>query len=117
MIVVSINLFRSDRSLNFKDVEVYMDEMVNAVVMYDISDNKRRNICAKLLNSYGTRVQYSVYEVFISPQKFEKLKNSLKIFCLDNESIIIYRLNSLCDKMTYGKEYAVEELAQNGIFL
>ena len=94
-----------------------MDDMVNAVVMYDISDNKRRNKCVKLLNSYGTRVQYSVFEVFLPPTKYEKLKKSLSVFSLDNESIIIYRLNSLCDKISYGKEYDMEKFVQSAIFL
>lgn len=43
------------------------------VVVYDVPDDKRRTKLAKFLEGYGRRVQYSVFECFLSLPKMEKL--------------------------------------------
>lgn len=47
------------------------------VVSYDIPDDKRRRKVAKLLEGYGRRAQYSVFECDISEEKREKLETLL----------------------------------------
>ncbi len=44
------------------------------VVVYDISDNKRRTKLHKRLQDYGTPVQYSVFECVLPAEDVEKMK-------------------------------------------
>jgi CRISPR-associated protein Cas2 len=67
------------------------------LICYDIEDNKRRTKLSDLLSGYGVRVNYSVFEIIISPVKFKKLlsqinqiadkKDNIRIYILDKESI------------------------------
>ncbi len=43
------------------------------VVSYDISNDRRRTKLASLLDKYGTRVNYSVYECELNERKLDKL--------------------------------------------
>jgi CRISPR-associated protein Cas2 len=43
------------------------------LVVYDVPDNKRRTKLAKFLEGYGRRVQYSVFECFLTLEEMEKL--------------------------------------------
>lgn len=49
------------------------------VVVYDIPDNKRRKKLADFLEGYGRRVQYSVFECFISLDKCNRFMKKSKI--------------------------------------
>ncbi|HAG81714.1 MAG TPA: CRISPR-associated endonuclease Cas2 [Cyanobacteria bacterium UBA12227] len=52
------------------------------VVVYDISDDKRRTKLSNFLEGYGRRVQWSVFECFLSlpemRQLYEKVKTLVK---------------------------------------
>ncbi|NJM99540.1 MAG: CRISPR-associated endonuclease Cas2 [Phormidesmis sp. RL_2_1] len=43
------------------------------VVVYDVPDDKRRTKLATFLEGYGRRVQYSVFECFLSLAEMRKL--------------------------------------------
>ncbi|NJN76802.1 MAG: CRISPR-associated endonuclease Cas2 [Synechococcaceae cyanobacterium RL_1_2] len=43
------------------------------VVTYDITDNKRRQKVAHILEGYGSRVQFSVFECHLSRKQYGKL--------------------------------------------
>ncbi|MDJ0901648.1 MAG: CRISPR-associated endonuclease Cas2 [Xenococcus sp. MO_188.B8] len=43
------------------------------LVVYDIPDNKRRTKLANFLEGYGRRVQYSVFECFLSFVQMQEL--------------------------------------------
>lgn len=47
------------------------------LICYDIVQDRRRNRVAKILESYGMRVQKSVFEVFLTPEQFGKLHQRL----------------------------------------
>jgi len=47
------------------------------VITYDISNNKARTKIVKILESYGFRVQESVFEIEVSKSQFERLKKWL----------------------------------------
>lgn len=81
-----------------------MDEIITAIIVYDISDDKRRYKCMKLLNSFGYRVQYSVYETNLSSKKFKSLQESIKKIEHKDDSIIIYRISSVCNKIVFGQD-------------
>jgi len=48
------------------------------LVAYDISDDRRRAVVAKCLQSYGDRVQYSVFVVDIRAARLVRLRTSLE---------------------------------------
>lgn len=52
--------------------------MLLYVVVYDIPDDKRRKKVSDLLEGYGKRVQFSVFELVVSPVKFDELRQRLK---------------------------------------
>lgn len=70
------------------------------VVSYDIEQNKIRNKVAKILEGYGSRVQYSVFECDLKDSQFQtlykKLVNVSVDFCTD--SIRFYKICANCEK-------------------
>lgn len=64
------------------------------VISYDISENKIRNKVAKILEGYGKRIQYSVFECDIDENLYVKLYKQLLEQTIDSktDSIIIYKL-------------------------
>ncbi|MEM4368187.1 MAG: CRISPR-associated endonuclease Cas2 [Candidatus Anstonellales archaeon] len=69
------------------------------VISYDITDDKRRNKVAKILESYACRVQYSVFEIICNEEIIDKIASELKNVIKENEdSIRIYSLCNSCVK-------------------
>lgn len=69
------------------------------VISYDITDDKRRNKVAKILESYACRVQYSVFEIICNEEVIDKIASELKNIIKENEdSIRIYSLCNSCVK-------------------
>lgn len=52
--------------------------MLFYVITYDIPCNKRRKKVADLLEGYGRRVQYSVFECILSAEKYKQLQQRLE---------------------------------------
>jgi CRISPR-associated protein Cas2 len=52
------------------------------LIVYDIPDNKRRTKLSNFLEGYGKRVQFSVFECFLSlaemRELYEKVKKKVK---------------------------------------
>jgi len=64
------------------------------LVTYDIPSNKRRKKVSDLLEGYGKRVQYSVFECVLEPKKFTELKQRLrKRINLEEDSVRFYPLS------------------------
>ena len=55
------------------------------VISYDIPCDRRRKKIANLLEGYGERVQYSVFECILTPKKYENLCKRLKKHFLEEE--------------------------------
>jgi CRISPR-associated protein Cas2 len=61
------------------------------IIVYDITCDKRRKKIADLLEGYGKRVQYSVFECVLNKEQYEQLSLRLKKkIKLDEDSIRIY---------------------------
>ncbi len=77
------------------------------VISYDIESNKIRTKLAKLLEGYGIRIQYSVFECSLSDKRFKKLYQ--EIFKLTGEncegSVRFYPICKNCEEkiVTIGK--------------
>ena len=52
--------------------------MLLYVVTYDIPSDKRRKAVSDLLEGYGRRVQYSVFECLLTVKKYEDLQRRLR---------------------------------------
>ena len=66
------------------------------VVSYDIIEDRRRIRIAKMLEDYGTRVQYSVFECILNEDKFREMLNHILSLIKDEDSLRIYNLCESC---------------------
>jgi len=64
------------------------------VVSYDISDDRRRRRIFKLMESFGTRVQYSVFECNLTAPQLKELCGRLKKLMSPRDDSV--RFYSLC---------------------
>ena len=46
------------------------------VIAYDVSDNRNRTRLYRLLTDYGTPIQYSVFECFVTSKQIEELQSA-----------------------------------------
>ena len=69
---------------------------MNILICYDIDNDKRRKKIADLLETYGIRVNYSVFEIKVNKTKFKHLINSLKDISKKGDNIRIYHLCENC---------------------
>ncbi len=83
------------------------------VVAYDIPCDKRRKKVSDLLEGYGKRVQYSVFECLLSQDKYKELCKRLnKRVKLAEDSVRFYPLSrhTLAQVETWGTGPPVIEL-------
>jgi CRISPR-associated protein Cas2 len=81
------------------------------LIIYDLPDNKaankRRTRLHKLLSGYGTWMQYSVFECFLTAVQFAKLQVQVeRLIKPEEDSVRIYVLDAGAVKRTiaYGSE-------------
>ncbi|BAZ04388.1 CRISPR-associated endonuclease Cas2 [Calothrix sp. NIES-3974] len=68
--------------------------MLLYIVAYDIPCDKRRKKISDLLEGYGQRVQYSVFECQLTHSKFKELCQRLrKVVKLEEDSLRFYPLS------------------------
>lgn len=69
------------------------------LVIYDITDDRRRTRMVKCLERYGIRVQKSAFEAFLTEKKYERMMeltsglidpvtNSLRVYLLANHTSV-----------------------------
>nr|WP_286396874.1 CRISPR-associated endonuclease Cas2 [Pseudanabaena mucicola] len=64
------------------------------VVIYDVSDDKRRKRVFNLLEGYGRRVQFSAFECLLNDRKFEELRVRLaKVVKMSDDSVRFYPIS------------------------
>jgi CRISPR-associated protein Cas2 len=68
--------------------------MLFYVITYDIPSDQRRKKVSDLLEGYGRRVQYSVFECVLTSTKYEELQQRLqKRINLKEDSVRFYPLS------------------------
>ncbi|RKZ29523.1 CRISPR-associated endonuclease Cas2 [bacterium] len=85
------------------------------VIAYDIPDDGRRTKLAKLMESYGDRVQYSVFEAELNEKHIRILKKRIEeIIDIDQDSVRIYRICADCkdeiNLLGIGKLYELDRV-------
>ena len=72
---------------------------MHIVLAYDIPDDKRRTRMRKMLLSFGTPVQYSVFEFDVSQRHLERLKRAVRgIMKRPEDNVRYYVLCRCCAK-------------------
>lgn len=63
------------------------------LICYDIHDDRRLRRIAKVMQAYGYRLQYSVFECALDKTRLEKLKTELEVVVKhDEDQILIINL-------------------------
>lgn len=60
------------------------------VIAYDVVDDKRRLRIAKKLQSFGDRIQFSVFWVAVSPAKFVRLRSAVAELIDRSEDSVLF---------------------------
>jgi len=67
------------------------------VVAFDISDDRRRDHAVKALKNYIHRVQYSVFEGFLTMVQFNRMRAAVQgVIDLSADRVRFYRLCGAC---------------------
>lgn len=75
-----------------------LDDVRRYLIAYDIADDVRRTRVAKKLESYGDRVQYSVFIVDARPAKLLRLRAQLtEMIDQGTDSVLFCNLGTLRD--------------------
>jgi CRISPR-associated protein Cas2 len=78
------------------------------LIIYDISDNKKRTRLAKLLNGYGFRIQKSAFEAILAKPKYAKMLQALEKLIDEEDDIRIYRIRGIGEVTIFGSGELVE---------
>lgn len=66
------------------------------LITYDIRDPKRLRRVAKKLESYGTRIQFSVFRVRVDTESLEKLHWELNQIMASEDDLLVIPLCAAC---------------------
>ena len=82
------------------------------LISYDISSDRTRTRVAHLLEGYGERVQFSVFEVWLDDRERAKLRARLAKAVAEEGSVRLYGLCATCRERAevLGKGDLTEEL-------
>src|SRR5438128_477159 len=73
------------------------DGVMSYVICYDIPSDRRRVKLSKLLDGYGRRMQYSVYEVVVDGVVFDKLVEQVeRIVDAGEDRVAFYPVCAAC---------------------
>ena len=89
---------RTVRIICKNEVEVIMSKKNWYLVAYDIREQKRLQKVAKLMEGYGTRVQYSIFRCRLSERNLERLRWEITQKVTKEDDIFIMELCSSCIK-------------------
>lgn len=60
------------------------------VVAYDIADNRLRSKLVKIIEKYGTRINYSVFECMFTATQFKKIQEKTRKLVKEKEDQVVY---------------------------
>jgi CRISPR-associated protein Cas2 len=87
---------------SFDETEPEKKRKYLVVVIYDITDNKRRNELSKYLKSFGFRVQKSAFECILDINNYKKLTQEIDKYVTGGDLLRIYRLAGNTDVQVWG---------------
>jgi CRISPR-associated protein Cas2 len=88
------------------------------IISYDIPDDKRRTEVAKILEGFGDRRQYSVFECHLTDKQMERLWKKLdKAIEPTQDSILVYTICKACVKKARSLGLGVPILEEKGYYI
>lgn len=100
----------------FFEIEENPDnDKVFVLIIYDITDNRKRLRLSKLLLGYGFRIQKSAFEAVIAKKKYRELLERLPAYASSEDSIRIYKIIGKGQVTSFGKE--VEDEGEDVIII
>ena len=92
-----------DENYFFHIDENIESDKVFVLIIYDITDNKKRLKLSKLLLGYGFRIQKSAFEAMITKRKYKELLERLPAYTSSEDSIREYKIIGKGQVMSFGK--------------
>ncbi len=92
-----------DENYFFHIDENIESDKVFVLIIYDITDNKKRLKLSKLLLGYGFRIQKSAFEAMITKRKYKELLERLPAYTSSEDSIRVYKIIGKGQVMSFGK--------------
>ncbi|MCK9475920.1 MAG: CRISPR-associated endonuclease Cas2 [Candidatus Muirbacterium halophilum] len=95
---------------------------MNLVICYDISDNRKRRKVYKVLESYGIRTQFSIFELTVSNMEYNAIKEKLlNLIDLETDRLYFFALCESCIKKIERngniERFKIEEYNQDVIII
>jgi CRISPR-associated protein Cas2 len=78
------------------------------LVIYDISQNKRRSNLVKVLQSFGFRVQKSAFVAFLCPGMYQKMLKKISSIPDENDSVRVYKIRGEGAVTIFGDQFFAE---------
>jgi CRISPR-associated protein Cas2 len=92
-----------------------LDTIHRYLICYDITDDPRRDRLAKVIQTYGDRLQYSVFLVDAKPAKLIRLRTAMHhVIDPAADSILICSLGPLADRGTRRIEFLSRQRPYTG---
>ena len=93
--------FLNDKFGKEEKKSIKNEKGIRTLVIYDITDNKKRREIVKFLSGFGVRVQRSAFEMLLDKKKTKELKRGLKAFNGDGDKINIYQFGKFTKIVRY----------------
>lgn len=90
------------------------DYRVFVLIIYDITENKRRVKLAKYLQGYGFRIQKSAFEALLKESVYRKMISGLERYASKEDSIRVYKIIGKGQVINFG---AIKETAQEDLII
>ena len=90
------------------------------LVCYDIADDKRRRRLAVILEGYGDRIQYSIFEAVLTESLYARMMEDIEeIIDPDEDRVSIVGLCTSCDarRVHLGLAELVERPGEEIVFI
>ena len=94
--------------------------MPRYAIAYDISNDSRRRKVAECLDSYGDRVQNSVFEMVVSRMMLKQCLSRIKMFLdEDTDKVAVYFMCGSCEqKRAYlGSSEGIDRIGDEHVFV
>lgn len=83
-----------------------LDTVHRFLICYDVVDDPRRDRLAKVLQTYGDRIQYSVFLIDAKPAKLVRLRAAMRrVIDTDVDSVLVCSLGPLTEGGTRRIEF------------
>lgn len=83
-------------------------DLYYVLVLFDISDHKKYRTLIKILKSYSSRIQKSVFEAQLRPAQIKQLTESIEwlmsrpAFFNEDDNVRIYKIAGNCEVKVFG---------------